>query len=793
MNNPARTLHKVPFTFLLIIGCLPFFFHAASLQAATYVHGTPLQFQWDASSGTVTHYNVYVSEDDQPYQVRAEVSSTSYQLNVDDGKSYRVQVEAENALGETGPVSDRSDSIVVFLNGSGEDLDGDGMPNSWEETYGFNPVNPGDGLLDLDSDGLNNRDEYTAGTLPTHADTDGDGMSDGEEVAAGLDPTNPADNVPVANAGPDQASDPTVITLDGTGSFDPNHSSLNYLWTQEEGPEVELSDPTVARPTFLGIQRGIYRFGLVVSGVVMSSPSDPVSVTIRNVAPSADAGMDRVVDAGVGVVLDGSGSRDPNEDSLSYSWTQVSGVGGPLSNTTAQKASFTPNTSGVFRFELLVHDGLASSVADTVQVVVNALNQVPTADAGGDQTVNVNESVVLDGLGSSDPDRDTLRYAWSQIDGPMTVSLEGVDTAQASFVSYRVGTYTFGLVVDDGTDASPSDQMKVTVLDHNDPPVALILQVPPVLVGEWVTLDGAGSFDPDGDPLNCKWIQLQGPQVTVEDYEAVTIGFYTTAEGTLKFQLVVNDGELNSEPVEVEVTVNGLNQVPVADAGENREVVPGEMVCLDGSASHDPDPEDVISYSWSQVAGAMISLHGADTASPCFTPEEPGVYTFDLSVFDGELKSVVDEVSVMVETRENLPPIAIPGAHQAVLPGTEVVLDGSGSYDLDGEIVEYSWEQTRGPSFPELNAAVFNGERMTFVPEKLGYYVFLLKVFDGELWSDGGYVVVWVTNTPPTNCSMLWSRPASQTAGSSEIFFVVTLFFPALGMLWYQKRRVKRS
>ncbi len=49
--------------------------------------------------------------------------------------------------------------------------------------------------------------------------------------------------------------------------------------------------------------------------------------------------------------------------------------------------------------------------------------------------------------------------------------------------------------------------------------VPLRVPVPPVMVGAWVTLDGAGSFDPDGDSINCKWTQLQGPQMTVEDDE----------------------------------------------------------------------------------------------------------------------------------------------------------------------------------------------------------------------------------------------------------------------------------
>jgi len=46
------------------------------------------------------------------------------------------------------------------------DFDGDGMADSWEVQYGFNTNSIADGSLDLDSDGMINRDEYVAGTLP---------------------------------------------------------------------------------------------------------------------------------------------------------------------------------------------------------------------------------------------------------------------------------------------------------------------------------------------------------------------------------------------------------------------------------------------------------------------------------------------------------------------------------------------------------------------------------------------------------------------------------------------------
>ena len=68
------------------------------------------------------------------------------------------------------------------------DSDFDGMPDSWEILYGFDPFWDGDAFLDFDSDGLENLYEYLNGTLPNNNDTDSDLMHDGWEVANSLDP-----------------------------------------------------------------------------------------------------------------------------------------------------------------------------------------------------------------------------------------------------------------------------------------------------------------------------------------------------------------------------------------------------------------------------------------------------------------------------------------------------------------------------------------------------------------------------------------------------------------------------
>src|SRR4029453_3606228 len=100
----------------------------------------------------------------------------------------------------------------------------------------------------------------------------------------------------------------------------------------------------------------------------------------------------------------------------------------------------------------------------------------PIAVAQGPATVNENTSgVMLSGTGSSDPDGDTLTYAWTQCVGPH-VTLNGADSATPSFDAPGVSggpQLKFKLTVSDGFGGTNSAFVTVTVLNINDPPTLL--------------------------------------------------------------------------------------------------------------------------------------------------------------------------------------------------------------------------------------------------------------------------------------------------------------------------------
>lgn len=78
------------------------------------------------------------------------------------------------------------ENLAAFA--SAKDSDNDGMPDGWEDANLFNKFSAADATLDADSDGLNNRDEFLAGTNPRDSDSDDDGISDALERANASNP-----------------------------------------------------------------------------------------------------------------------------------------------------------------------------------------------------------------------------------------------------------------------------------------------------------------------------------------------------------------------------------------------------------------------------------------------------------------------------------------------------------------------------------------------------------------------------------------------------------------------------
>jgi hypothetical protein len=369
-----------------------------------------------------------------------------------------------------------------------------------------------------------------------------------------------------------------------------------------------------------------------------------------NRVPIANAGVDFSVNEGEICSLDGTTSLDPEENTIHYNWTAPQGI--TLSSTTHSQPSFIApevQNDSILSFSLVVNDGTFDSPVDQVVITVLNVNKLPIANAGADQSVNEGTTVSLDGSASSDPDGNPLTYKWTALAG---ITLSSTNVAKPTFTAPEVSTntgYTFTLVVNDGTVDSQPDSILITVKQVNKAPEANAGTDQSVNEGATVTLDGSLSSDPDGNTLTYKWTAPAGITLSSTTVAKPT---FTAPEVTLNtnynFSLIVNDGTVDSSSDEVVITVRQVNKAPVANAGTDQSVNEGATVTLDGSASSDPDKDNLI-YSWSTLSNVLLS--DSESSKPTFIAPEvkkDSVISFSLIVNDGKVNSAPATVKITV-------------------------------------------------------------------------------------------------------------------------------------------------
>lgn len=287
-------------------------------------------------------------------------------------------------------------------------------------------------------------------------------------------PIQPGNNIPVAVAGTKQnITLGDLVVLDGSNSIDKDQDSLTYTWSVKEKPvgsKVVLSDASIVNPTFKPDLEGTYIVSLLVNDGKIDSQESTVEIKAvkGNAAPVAVIkNVSEEIQVGKKIVLDGSLSKDSDNDAINYTWTvesKPSDSVAQLSMSTSENPSIIFDKVGVYNVGLVVSDGQLNSEKTIVTIKVVRGNSAPLANAGLPQTIKLGQTIRLDGRKSTDPDNDKLSYQWSVVSLPdgskVTLNSSAVDPLMTPDIA---GNYVFSLKVSDGS-LSSSSNVNITVL-----------------------------------------------------------------------------------------------------------------------------------------------------------------------------------------------------------------------------------------------------------------------------------------------------------------------------------------
>lgn len=200
---------------------------------------------------------------------------------------------------------------------------------------------------------------------------------------------------------------------------------------------------------------------------------DSGGTTPVNSQPVANAGQDINTLLGKAASLNGSLSKDNENDKLTYSWEILSrpvNSAAVLINPTSKNPSITPDQKGDYEIKLVVSDGKLESLADVMKVTAYTVNIPPVANAGSDLVIPVGVSFPLNGSASHDDDGDPITYDWQLSNAPTGGSpvLQNNKTEKPNFLADIKGRYQIDLTVQDGKDSNVDsltiDAVSVSVL-----------------------------------------------------------------------------------------------------------------------------------------------------------------------------------------------------------------------------------------------------------------------------------------------------------------------------------------
>jgi len=399
--------------------------------------GTMVDLDGSGSTGALT-YNWTegdtVLSDQESFSHEFSIGKHTITLTVSDGTSNDTDTVVVRV--NQPPIADAGDDRVILpdtyikLDASGSsDPDGKIVSYKWTE----------DGVeLDTRRSFNNIFDAGRHDITLIVTDDDGDTGEDTLEILVNC--------APIADAGPDMTvPEGGSVHFNASNSSDPDGNTLYYEW-KEDGVGIL----NLAQSFDMVLPIGTHGIMLTLTDGYGATATDRVVIEVTAVdqkPPIADAGSDQAVPVGTAVILDASGSTDPDGEIVKYEWLEDSAV---INESMVFEHIFP---KGVHHIMLRVTDDDGASGTDDTTITARSSMVMPEADAGADREALEEIEIILDASRSIG---ENLTYQW--ILNGTTISEE-----RMFYHLFDPGAHTVTLKVTDEYECTDTDEVSVVI------------------------------------------------------------------------------------------------------------------------------------------------------------------------------------------------------------------------------------------------------------------------------------------------------------------------------------------